>query len=263
MSTARSPSLWSVSQWSTVLQSTILRCTNWKSVTVLQETDSTQDFARTLGPGEIVIAARQIAGRGRLGRSWLDTGDAGLAISMNVATGSSELLALSSAVATAEAIEDVCRASSGHAPITQLKWPNDVMIAKRKVGGILIERHDRVTTIGIGINCSQRGFPAQLAERATSLTLQGFEVDRIEVARALLMRFDYWLGATDEAIESAFVVRDALVGTCASFRTPDGMIEGMVLRIDPARGLVVRTSRGDQWLSAATTSVFVPEDRTE
>lgn len=250
-----------LAHWPDALEATIARCASWRSITVLRETASTQDHARNLGVGEIVIAGRQTAGRGRLGRAWLDTAEDGLAISANVSAQSPEWIALAAAIAAAEAIEDLCHTVTGGAPVVRLKWPNDLLIAHQKIGGILIERHDRAATIGIGINCAQRAFPTELSSRVTSLFLQGFEIDRLDLARVLLERLDVWIVATEESIASAFAARDCLLGSRASFRTPAGMVEGMVLRVDLSRGIVVRTSRGDQHLPAATTSVFVPEDR--
>ncbi|MSQ90892.1 MAG: biotin--[acetyl-CoA-carboxylase] ligase [Phycisphaerales bacterium] len=255
-----------LADWPAALEVTIAHCASWRSVHVLRETASTQDHARGLEVGAVVIAARQTAGRGRLGRAWIDTGDDGLAMSLNVASraGSgqhAERLALAVAIAAAESIEEVCRADSGGAPAVALKWPNDLLIARLKVGGILIEQTESIATIGIGINCSQQAFPAELAGRATSLRLQGFAIDRLDLARTLLARLDAWLVATGEAITGAYAARDCLVGSRAVFRTPSGMVDGIVLRVDPAEGLIVRTSRGDQRLPGGTTSVFVPEDR--
>ncbi len=250
-------------QWSAELAATIAKCTIWKAATVLRETASTQDAARELAVGAIVIAGRQTAGRGRLGRSWLDTGEDGLAMSMNVAADCHESVALAVAVAAAQAIEDVCAASKAGAPNIRLKWPNDLLIAERKLGGILMERHERAVTIGIGINCSQRSFPAELAARATSLVQWGFEVDRLALALSMLARVDRWMAASQEEVESAYATRDALRGRVISFRTPSGIVTGLVSRVDPSLGISVRTSRGDQILPAATTSVFVQDDRVE
>ncbi|MSR45076.1 MAG: biotin--[acetyl-CoA-carboxylase] ligase [Phycisphaerales bacterium] len=248
-------------EWADALESTIAHCTHWTSVVVLRETASTQDHARRFPIGSVVIAGRQTAGRGRVGREWIDTGEDGLAISMNTPVQCGERLALLCAIAAAEAIEEVCRAASGASPSVRLKWPNDLLISGRKAGGVLIEQDQTMATIGVGINCSQRAFPSSLASRATSLQLQGFSIDRLNIARALLERLDRWIIQTDESIENGFAARDGLVGTSTCFRTPTGLVEGIVLRIDPLQGVVVRTSRGDQHLSSATTSVFVPEDR--
>ena len=262
MSGYASPSGRPLDQWPDALEATIARCASWRSVTVVRETASTQDHARNLQVGDVVITGRQTAGRGRLGRVWIDTAEDGLALSANAAAADSpHWISLAAAIAAAQAIEDLCRRATGGAPIVRLKWPNDLVIAQKKVGGILVERNDRSATIGIGINCTQRAFPAELSSRATSLLLQGFAIDRLDLARILLERLDFWIAASEPAIAEEFAVRDCLAGNQASFRTPNGIVDGHVLRVDPSLGIVVRTSRGDQHLPAATTSVFVPEDR--
>ncbi len=250
-----------LSHWPDALESTIAQCTAWTSVHVLRETASTQDHAKRLGVGAVVTTGRQTAGRGRLGRSWIDTGEEGLAMTLNVASQPSERLALSVGIAVAEAIEHLCRTATGAAPIVRLKWPNDLLIASKKIGGILIERCGPIDHVGIGVNCTQAVFPSELASRATSLSLSGFTIDRIDLACAILQRIDLWCVASDEQIASAFAQRDSLCGTRAAFRTPTGVVEGVVVRVDCVQGLVVRTSRGDERLAAATTSVLVPEDR--
>ncbi|MSR70227.1 MAG: biotin--[acetyl-CoA-carboxylase] ligase [Phycisphaerales bacterium] len=250
-----------LAEWPEALEAAVTKCSAWKSVHVLRETGSTQDHARQLEVGAVVTTGRQTSGRGRLGRDWIDTGEDGLAMTLNVASQPSERLALGVAIAVAEAVEDLCRAATGAAPLVGLKWPNDLMIATKKIGGILSERLAKIDHVGIGVNCTQTSFPRELAARATSLALSGFTVDRLDLACAILQRIDHWLVATDEQIATAFARRDALCGTRAAFRTPEGVVEGVVVRIDPVQGLVVRTSRGDQKLAAATTSVLVPEDR--
>ncbi len=261
MSDHASPSGRPLDQWPDALEATIAHCTSWRSVKVVRETASTQDHARNLQVGDVVIAGRQTAGRGRLGRVWIDTAEDGLALSANAAANSPQWVSLAAAIAAAQAIEDLCRRATGGAPNVGLKWPNDLLIAQKKVGGILVERNDRSTTIGIGINCTQRAFPAELSPRATSLSLQGFTIDRLDLAQLLLERLDFWITASEDKITSEYAARDCLVGNRTSFRTPNGIVDGQVLRVDPSQGIVVRTSRGDQHLPAATTSVFVPEDR--
>ena len=250
-----------LTHWPDALEATLAQCSAWKSVHVLRETDSTQDHAKRLEVGAVVTTGRQRAGRGRLGRAWVDTGSDGLAMTLNVASQASERLALAVALAAAEAIEDVSRTTTGGSPRVDLKWPNDLMIATRKVGGILIERHAQIDHVGIGVNCTQQSFPHELAARATSLALCGFAIDRLDLACAILKRLDLWLVAADECIGVAFAQRDALCGKRGAFGTPRGVIEGLVVRSDPLNGLLVRTTTGDHRLAAATTSVLVPEDR--
>lgn len=227
-------------------------------VIVLAETDSTQDAARRLGLGahQVIVAGRQTAGRGRLGRPWADTGLEGIAVTFVVdgpAPGPGpgrERLAVASAVGAALAAESVLGR-----PVA-IKWPNDIVVEGRKLAGILIEQADRLAYIGIGMNVAQTTWPAALADRAVSLAQLGAEVDRIEVLEALLPAVDAALRLTDNELLREFAARDALLGTTATFRSDGRTVRGIVSRIDPLRGLVVNTGSQEVSLAAATTTLL-------
>lgn len=250
-----------VDAWPDVLEAVCASNAYFTRVQVIRSTASTQDIARGAEAGCVIVAGRQTGGRGRQGRAWADTGDEGLAISFTAPHDAHAWVSLSVALAAAEASEDVCLDTSGTAPIVQLKFPNDLMVAGRKLGGILVERAGGKTIIGVGINCAQRSFPEALSQRATSLAMQGFVVDRCDLACRLIARVDQWLHADAESVAASFRLRDALRGQVRQFVTPSGMVEGLVIDVDPLRGIVVRTSRGDQVLPPEQTSVFVEEDR--
>jgi BirA family transcriptional regulator, biotin operon repressor / biotin---[acetyl-CoA-carboxylase] ligase len=101
---------------------------------------STQDIARSLPIGSIVIADHQSTGRGRLGHHW--EAPAGTALLVSFVLAPHPLLSLAAGVAAAEA------AGQG----VRLKWPNDLMLGGRKVGGILVEATTAKAICGIGIN---------------------------------------------------------------------------------------------------------------
>jgi len=247
--------------WPDVLEALCASNAHFTRVQVIRSTASTQDIARDADVGCVIVAGRQTAGRGRQGRAWVDTGDAGLAVSFTAPRDAHAWVSLAVAIAAAEASEDVCIDTCGAAPIVQLKFPNDLVVAGRKLGGILVERTGGKTIIGVGINCAQRAFPAALMQQATSLSLQGFVVDRCDLACRLIARVDQWLHAGADSVASAFRGRDALRGRAMRFVTAAGMVEGVVIDVDPMRGIVVRTSRGDRVLPPEQTSVFVEEDR--
>ena len=101
---------------------------------------STQDLARELGLGSIVVAEHQTAGRGRMERAWETPPGAALLVSFVLRP--DPLLSLAAGVAAAEAC----------APDVRLKWPNDLLLHSRKVGGILVETSRGKAICGIGIN---------------------------------------------------------------------------------------------------------------
>jgi BirA family biotin operon repressor/biotin-[acetyl-CoA-carboxylase] ligase len=227
----------------------------WRRVCVIGETPSTQDAAVELNaePGDIVTAWRQTAGRGRRGRSWADTTASGIAVTFVTEAGSPPRLAVSAAVGTALAAERILGRPVG------IKWPNDIVAGGRKLAGVLVEQIARRALIGIGVNVAQTVWPPALAGRAVSLAELGAAVDRVDAVAALLDGMSRALGFTEPALGEAFATRDVLAGTRATFRTPEKIITGTVLRIDPLRGLLVEADGSRLHLSAETTTVVSDE----
>jgi BirA family biotin operon repressor/biotin-[acetyl-CoA-carboxylase] ligase len=237
--------------WREALDVAIRPCRHLKRIAVLAETDSTQDAARrmTAVAGDVIVAARQTSGRGRLGRRWIDTGDAGIAVSVVLRRAAGERLAVAAAVGAARALESVLRRPLG------IKWPNDIVASGRKLAGILIEQADATAIIGIGINVRQRHWPPELDGRAVSLSQLGGDVDRLAVLQALLPALDAALALDDAAVQAEYAARDVLLGTVAVFRMGEDLIRGEVLSVDPLRGLEVRTGSGRVHLPAAVASL--------
>jgi len=243
-----------IEDWPDVLEAAASACRHVRRVQLLRETASTQDHARASGAsdGTAVIAFRQTAGRGRLGRAWADTAHEGIAVTFVVGDRSPESLAMRSAVAAATA----ARTFAGDAP--GIKWPNDVVAGGRKLAGVLVERSEGRALVGIGVNVLQRSFPAELAQHATSLALLGAACDRLDVLTALVAALDATLEATDDDIYRTYRGLDRMCGNRVRFLTPDGAVEGTVRDVDPLHGLLVDTDAGPRFLPAATTSVAPP-----
>jgi BirA family biotin operon repressor/biotin-[acetyl-CoA-carboxylase] ligase len=162
--------------------------------------DSTNREAMALGQadaehGTLVLADSQTAGRGRLGREWFSPPGINLYASIVIRTTLDtqrlsqwlSWLPLMTALGTAEAIE-----SAGAARVS-LKWPNDLLIGDRKVGGILCESGAsgsgpfQVIGIGINVNGERASFPRGLRDVATSIRQEtGQEIDRHRLLVRLL-----------------------------------------------------------------------------
>ncbi|MCA9284861.1 MAG: biotin--[acetyl-CoA-carboxylase] ligase [Phycisphaerales bacterium] len=222
------------------------------AVHVVDVVDSTQDEARRreLGVGQVVVARRQTAGRGRLGRGWLDTATDGVAVTMLLPVAPPERLALQSAVATALAVERFLPAPVG------LKWPNDVVASGRKLAGVLIEIRDGTAAIGIGVNVGQRSWPPELAPKAISIVEAGGRAERVEVAAALIESMAAAARQGDGALAAAFETRCVLRGTTVELRHGQQLLRGQVIRVDPLAGIALRTATGTVHLPAATTTVL-------
>ncbi|MEW6729865.1 MAG: biotin--[acetyl-CoA-carboxylase] ligase [Acidobacteriota bacterium] len=148
--------------------------------------------------GLCALAEEQTAGYGRMGRHWHSPRGEGFYFSMlltpPLVANNAPLLTLMAAVASAEAI-----VATG-ARALDIKWPNDILIGKRKIAGIIAEasfeeQQLNYVVLGIGVNLNQKYFPAELDRRATSLYLEIHK--RIEPAQflaELLARIDHWYG---------------------------------------------------------------------
>jgi len=139
--------------------------------------------------------------------------------------------------------EGVARAT-GLTP--SLKWPNDLYIEKRKLGGILAESVAESVVLGYGVNISTASFPRELADRATSLETElGRSVDRprvfAETLAALANRYEDLLGARFDAILDAWrALAPGARGARVSWSTPAGEQSGVTAGIDDRGALLVR-----------------------
>ena len=247
-----------IANWSDAIQTAITGLTHFNSITVLSETDSTQDVAAKSALGCVVTAGRQRAGRGRLGNVWADTGEEGLASTFVVQMQSPDRLAMAAAVATATTLRSLVQHNV--AARIGVKWPNDIVVARaggepQKIAGILIESSGDRALIGIGINVRQSTFQKEIAHRAISLMQLDQACDRLVVLTTLVRQLDHFLSASNRVIGEAYQKLDRTAGLRMKFVTPQGMVEGVVLRCDPAIGLLVQTDHGVQTLPSATTRV--------
>ena len=161
--------------------------------------DSTNSVAMHLGEagdlhGTVVLAEEQTAGRGRAGRSWTSEKSAGIYCSVllrpSIPPAHAPLLTIVAGLAARDAAAEELNS------VPDIRWPNDLLVGKRKFAGILTEMHaepDRVhyAVIGIGINVNQSKMPADLADIATSLRIEtGKSHSRFELLIRLLRNLD-------------------------------------------------------------------------
>jgi BirA family biotin operon repressor/biotin-[acetyl-CoA-carboxylase] ligase len=163
--------------------------------------DSTNAFAarllahgRRVHDGTVVVAEAQTAGRGRLGRSWYSEPESGLYFSMllrpRVPPSLAPLFTLATAVAMHDAIERDTRLA------VDIKWPNDLLVERKKIGGILAEIQAEVDLvkmmiIGVGLNVNHERMPPDIAEIASSLRIASGRIQsRIEIFVEFLEDFE-------------------------------------------------------------------------
>lgn len=169
----------------------------------LEETDSTNSAIRRLAlggadDGAVIWAARQTAGRGRLGRSFASP-KGGLYFSMLLRQSDDPArdlqLTPAAAVAAARALEIVCSLSCS------VKWPNDLVCGGKKLCGILCESFaaggERFVVLGIGMNVNTEEFPPELREIAVSVRqLTGRETPLPALAKILARELDAAVAAS-------------------------------------------------------------------
>jgi len=153
--------------------------------------------------GTVYIAEKQLAGKGRKNRVWNSAKGLNLTFSILLTKDSiSDInishLNLAASLAVATAIENLYQIK------TELKWPNDVLIEKKKVAGILIETSikgksiDRAV-IGMGINLNQIAFQGEFNLEPTSLKLKlGMEIDRENILAEILNIFEEMLAELEQ-----------------------------------------------------------------
>ena len=204
------------------------------------ECRSTQELLRdtALPEGAVAVAEHQTAGRGRLGRTWEDAAGSSLLCSVLLRPRGGMLpqLSLATALATAEAIEELTRCEAG------VKWPNDVLIGGRKVAGILLELAGDAVVAGIGVNVDQESgeLPQGARTPAGSLrTATGRSHDRGMLLAALLQRLEHgyaiWQEGGLATLLPSLETRNALRG----LPVRAGGVEGVAAAIAPGGGIEI------------------------
>lgn len=230
-----------------------------RSLETLWRTDSTNSvlLARPnppFGLSEVVLAEHQTAGRGRRGRVWIAPpgGAICLSLSWSFREVPPDLGALGLAVGVC-----VLRALRAAGLEADLKWPNDILVAHRKLGGILTELRAEsagpaCVVIGLGLNAAL-GEPlleriAALGPPATDLASTGVTVSRNVVAAALIQEILQGLQHFERAALRPFIeewrTADALRGCHVDVHTMGGTVRGIASGIDLHGALLLETPQG-------------------
>jgi len=188
---------------------------------------STQDVARDMPIGSVVIADHQTAGRGRLERRW--DAPPGTALLVSFVLRPAPLLSLAAGVAAAEAC----------GPEVRLKWPNDLLLDGRKLGGILVETTPRKAICGIGINLSSAPEGAARLDRP-----------RGDVFARLEAEIERWTRAPDEAVLRRWRELSATLGRRVRVEVGGRTAEGLAEDIGPRGELVVN---GEPFVAGSVT----------
>lgn len=235
--------------------------------------DSTNDVAQRMAregapEGTAVTAQRQLKGRGRRGRAWLDEPGASVLMSIILRPGTPRETHSQLSFVVSLAVAEYLR--SAHGIDAMLKWPNDVLANGRKIAGILLELepHGGAVVVGIGVNVNQQAFPVEIASTATSVVIEtGTERDTAqaaeELARATLSEYEAYLRSGFEDIRKRWLKYMWGFGRQAEVHTEGRVITGRIVGIDRAGALVLRESSGVEHAVHAADAVNLVTDGQE
>lgn len=230
-----------------------------RDIRVFEETTSTNDVIEKLArdgvkEGVVVFAESQTKGRGRLGRKWMSPAKKGLWFSILLRPELRPVAATQLTVAAATALRRGIALLTGLSP--EIKWPNDILIAGRKVAGILTELNaelDRVKYvilgIGVDVNLATSDFPADLRRLATSLKAEaGKPISRADLAVTILRELGQEYGRIVDgefpAVADEWESHCTTLGHEVVIRVGAREIRGQAEALSEEGALLVRTEHG-------------------
>ena len=239
----------------------------WHSYPVL---DSTNEEAKRLlsqgfGHGTVVEALEQTKGKGRKGRTWISGKGEGLYFTLIVEPQETGQMAAGLTVVMAMA---VCRALEEIIPFykIQVKWPNDLIINRKKVCGILAElilegSQIQGVVLGVGINLLQETFEEELKDKATSLYMETKQVPNLSLLKEAIGR--YWIEYYEKYqqrkdlafLREEYQERLVNLGEKVKVLDPKGEYEGIARGITKEGYLIVDTEGQLQYVSSGEVSV--------
>ena len=231
-----------------------------KHILHFESLDSTNNLAKKLAAegaqeGTVIIAEEQISGRGRLGRQWVSPKGTGIWMSIILRPSIDPMEAPKITQLTAAAVATALRRETG-CP-AGIKWPNDIILEKRKVCGILTEMSSEldlvnyiIVGIGINVNVCIEEFPEDVKNIATSLkACVGTEVSRKGIVLKILQEFEtlyldfIHTKSMNKSVEicKAFSVT---LGNRVKVMSKDQVIIGEALDITHEGELIIRNEQG-------------------
>ena len=223
--------------------------------------DSTNEEAKRLAEGgachgAVIWAKKQTAGKGRMGREWVSS-EGNLYLSVLLSPDcSAECCAELSFVTAVASVETLKPIVANDANI-ECKWPNDILLDGRKVGGVLLEyfvtdnedgEEQQWVVVGVGINVDH--YPEEVMYPATCLRESGVEIIS---AKIVLSRFvynfvhtyDLWSAKGFAPIRKAWLEHACKLGEPIEVRLPDANYEGIFEGIDEKGALQLKENSGN------------------
>lgn len=234
----------------------------------LLSSTNTQAFAladQGISPPFWVVAQEQSEGRGRRGRAWVSApGDllVSVCLDLPLTPKGHPWLPLIAALSLHDAIE---ASSPGAGVLVALKWPNDLMIQRKKISGILLEGKtagpSHRVVIGFGVNLVGAPTETEIERPATSLAAAGIKVTSQDLLLHLLIAMQQWLGVMKrgdvDQIRSSWLLQSVGLGEEISIRFSNHIETGRFvdlaqdgrLMLERKDGDIYHVSAGDVFLS--------------
>lgn len=230
----------------------------------LKETESTNDavlaFFKTTQAPSIVRAEKQTKGRGRLGRIWAyEEGNFFASFIFEIKIEDLGVFSLISGLAVAQTISEFFPSNK-----VQIKWPNDVLVQEKKIGGILFEKGPGdYWVMGIGINVQKTPDISQTFYEATSLHQEGVSVTVDDVFQVFVQKFNHLKTEYEkigfEPLKKEVLDRAYNRGKRIVVKQLKKEIEGIFEDIDDDGALLIETEHGKERILAG--DIFKKEEK--
>lgn len=221
--------------------------------------------AASLSGPTLLLAERQTAGRGRWGREWRAPFGGALAMSLLWPFSGSALggLSLAAGVALAEGLRELGLSEVG------VKWPNDLLLQGRKLGGILVELSGEIggpvkAVIGVGLNVAlqpevRQAIGQPVADLAGALGPEAYRRNRLAgvLAHRLIMACRVFEQEGFAGFHRRWDACDALRGQSITLHLPTGAVEGIMRGVDEGGALVLEQADGRQTYFTGETQLKV------
>ena len=220
------------------------KVTRYWSVSVMEETTSTQsELVKQFEPGKVLVAEYQSAGRGRLDRKFIVPPRKGLTFSFCIEADTDfGWIPLLTGLAVSQAINDYIGSK-----LVEIKWPNDLLIGEKKLGGILSEKVGSGAVVGVGINIFQNQSELPIADAITlSDAKVKKEIDRSELLSQILNRLGEVLSYLDkyelDKYKNDYREMCSTIGKLVRVTLPTGeVVEDMAIGISADGSLLLKS----------------------
>ncbi len=229
-----------------------------REIIYFRETDSTNTRAKALAArgapeGTLVVSEKQEKGRGRKERNWFSPSQEGIYASLilrpNIAQRDAPKITFLTAVAAAEALLSLTQLK------VSIKWPNDILVNGKKVGGILTEISPErgaidYAVVGLGLNVNTSRFPDDIREKATSILMEtGKPFSRVQLIREYLRWYEQYYevckGVGFEPVMERWRELTDMIGRQIQVDVNGETYVGKVQHIDKDGALILEDDRGE------------------